>query len=341
MDPVTATATPETPAPPPSSTEFSLRAFREGKPQTPAAPVEDVTPDPEIEADPDLKSEIDKIEPPKPEETPAEKAARTRRHKAAAQQGAKTRLQNDRDRLRRENEDLRRQVAAPTTTRTEPLKNQPPAEARPDPNDPEPVFGEKSLQAFMEKNPDHPDPYAGALSEHNRKVAAWDRRQEIREAAATRQAEDRRAADDRTTAKLRSYATAGAAKHQDYDETVGALDALLGDHPANRIIAEFSAESKAEAEFAYQLGKNLDGLSAALRAGPARLMAFLGATEATVLASAKAAPAPPPITAAPTPHTPVGAGASANAGTNPAARPGTNLSLRELREWEKAHGRRS
>src|SRR5215212_8672223 len=76
---------------------------------TPAV-VADPTPDPDVVADPELAKEIDALEAPTPEETPAEKAARTKRHKASAQKGLVSRLANQRDRERTRATDLEREV---------------------------------------------------------------------------------------------------------------------------------------------------------------------------------------------------------------------------------------
>ena len=70
-------------------------------------------PEPEPEAEPDdddideIKAEADKVEPPKPDETPQERSARTRRNRRKAQKAYATRVTRERDEARAELERLR------------------------------------------------------------------------------------------------------------------------------------------------------------------------------------------------------------------------------------------
>jgi hypothetical protein len=302
--------TAETPATPSTST-FSLADYRASR-ENPApveakpAPVDDA-PDPEVESDPELRQAIDELEAPKPEETPQEKAARTKRHKEAARKGYNTRLANRAareaqraDALQQELETLRRGQPAggpPAAPAHQPA----PKQAETDPTDPEPAFAD-----YAAKHPDDLDPYAGYLRELNR----WDRRQEQRQSdAAKREADQRQQAAD-IGQRIAKRADTGRSVHADYDATIGALGTLLRNVPAaDTLVAQAVADiadEKVGGEVLYRLGKGLDETRGVIT-NPFALTRLIGRLEAAVTATAAPAAAQPVVTAAPTPHTPVGA----------------------------------
>jgi hypothetical protein len=307
--------TAETPATPSTST-FSLADYRASR-ENPApveakpAPVDDA-PDPEVESDPELRQAIDELEAPKPEETPQEKAARTKRHKEAARKGYNTRLANRAareaqraDALQQELETLRRGQPAggpPAAPAHQPA----PKQAETDPTDPEPTF-----EAYAAKHPNDADPYAGFLRELNR----WDRRQEQRQADAVRRdAESRQQAQD-IGARIAKRAETGRSVHADYDVTLGALGALLRNIPAAdqhvaAVVADIEDE-KVAGEVLYRLGKQLDETRKAVTSRDA-LTRLIGRLEAAVTAPATPAAAQPVVTSAPTPHQPTGGSGAAS-----------------------------
>jgi hypothetical protein len=315
----TTTAT-GTPAPTmPVASLSDLSAYREAKsqgitevPNPAATPAVEDAPDPEVEGDPELRKEIDALEAPKAEETPQEKAARTRRHKEAARKGYATRLANKAhsateraERAERELAELRQQgnlqpgsgPAAPQATapvaRTETT----------DPSDPEPT-----LEAFMKAHPDHADPYAGL----QRDLAKWDRRQEARadQAKQSEQQANRSRADAITAFDTHSDPLRRV--HADFDAKVNNL-ILTG--PMATVV--FGA-GELGPRLAYHLASNPD-LHRRIASLPAAAQLLeLGEVKATVSAAAKAAKeTPPPVTAAPAPHTPVGGAALAPATFDP------------------------
>lgn len=284
-----------------------------GATPTPPAPAADETPDPEVEADPDLRTEIDAIEAPKADETPAEKAARTRRNKEAARKGYATRQKNRADRAEAETQSLRQELD--TLRRQPPAGGTPPAAPPPaartpvvDPTDPEPVWHpDESLRAFASKHPDHPDPYAGAMAEHARQVAAWDRRQEQKAASRAAQAETSRRNLTQAVTEFDRHAEPLRATHPDFNAKVDSLTLT----PAMADVIFRAGELGPHV--AYALASDPAEYQRIARLSRGEQYAELGALRATVKArvAAPATPPPSPVTAAPTPHVPVGAGASA------------------------------
>lgn len=344
----TSTATPAAPA------DFSLAAFRKGEmtangePTTPSVyaktAVLDETPDPEVDADPELAQAIDDLEAPTANETPAEKRARTLKHKDAARKGYATRQKNRADRAETNVRDLRarldelerRPLASGDGDARRAPASRPAAQAEHDPTDPEPT-----LESVTAKYPNDPDPY-GRLG---RDQAAWDRRQEQRQAQAEQQSRVAHVRAQQTARRLEAQAEQGRGVHRDYDAKLDALGQLLRGHPADEVIADALAgldDQKIGGELLYRLASKLDDLKAAVRGGQASLLRFVGRLERDITAEAppkKVVPSAPIVSTAPDPHTPVVATTSA-APANPATRAGTELSLRELREYEKAHGSR-
>ena len=334
----------ETPAP--VRAEFTVAAYRKGEitatgesTTTPAVEAKrtppDETADPEVEADPELRAAIDELEAPSATETPAETAARTRKHKDAARRGYHTRLQNKLTRLEQENRDLRqRMIALPAREPERPAGSapRPAVQAESDPRDPEPT-----LDTVLAAYPDDPDPYAKL----QREIAAWDRRQERRADEATRAAEQARGRATEARTRLDRHADHGRGVYRDYDAKLTALGQLLYGHPADEVLADALADiddAKVGGELLYRVASSLDDLKAAVAGGQASLLRFLGRLERDIPAAApKKEPTAPTVTTAPDPHTPVVAAVSTTP-TNPYTRPGSEFSIREARAWAKAHG---
>ena len=347
-----AAETPTAPtAPAGTPAEFTLAAFRKGEmtakgesiqPALPAEtkPAVEEPPDPEVEADPDLRAAIDEIEAPTDNETPAEKGARTRKHKEAARRGYQTRLTNKAARLERENMDLRQRLDQPAP----PASERRPADAAPrpavpvetDPRDPEPT-----LESVTAKYPDDPDPYA----RFQREAAAWDRRQERRQEWAHHQDEQAMARATQARTKLNQHAEHGRGVYRDYDAKLITLGQLLQGHPADEVLADAFAgidDPKVGGELLYRLASKLDDLKTAVSGGQASLLRLIGRLERDITAAAaptKDPPAAPAVSSAPAPHIPVAAAATV-APVDPAKRSGTELSLHEMREWAATHGSR-
>lgn len=171
------------------------------------------------------------------------------------------------------------------------------------PNDPEPT-----LDSFAAAHPDHPDPYAGFL----RAQAAWDRRQEQRASDTTRRESEQRARDEQTRTQMHERAAEARAQFSDYDAVLLGLDQAIGDHPAQDVITRFVARSKVGGQIAYRLGKDVAATVEAIKGGRDALVAHIGAVEASLTAAAPKPGATAPLfTAAPAPHKPVAAAASA------------------------------
>jgi hypothetical protein len=328
------TVTVETPAA--DANTFSLTEYRAGKTSsetnTPAkseavaTPVVDDAPDPEVDADPEFRAAVDDVEKPKDNETPQEKAARTRRNKETARRGWHTRMQNKAARLERENAELRQRAAMPPPppdrTQTPPVSaHQPAVTAETDPNDPEPSFdswaAKHTLDAFVAAHPNHPDPYAAYVAEFNKEWSRWDRRQEQRQADSKRREETQRQQAQRVGATVQAHRDAGSAVHPDFETTLHALGTALKGHPADEVIAVALGDitdPKIGSEVLYRLGKNFDETRAAVQQGERALLRHIGRLEAAITAErAKPASASPVVTSAPPPHTPVGATAQASA----------------------------
>lgn len=298
--------------------EEPAKALPGAPPPAPAAPaaVED-TPDPEVVADPELAKAIDELEAPKPEETPQEKAARTRKNKEAARKGLVSRLANQRDKEReraataeRELAELRRSTPAPAAA---PAAPQPARAAQPvydgtHPDDPEPT-----LDAFGDK----PDPFVAWSAAR----ADWAARREVRKAhVAGRQASLAASADAKRVDQLKAFDThATEIRKTDpgFDARIAPLN-LTGPMCAvifgSGELGPYLADALAKDPVAYQR----------IVALPAQAQFVeLGALKATVQASRKAPAAPEPVTQAPPPPSATAGGAAA-AATIDTTRPGTS-----------------
>lgn len=311
MDPVSATAQPASPVPATVSIgeTSSISAYREARDKgateipNPAAPADaPVVPDPDVEADPELRKAVDELEAPAPEETPQQKAARTKRHKEAAIKRRVTNLAKARDSEKaradaaeRERDDLRRRVSEPAA----PQRQTPPAYDGSDPNDPRPTEDQFASD---------PDPWKA----HTIAEAAWTARKEMRKAQhADRQSSMAAQADERRVSALRAFDTHANELRKtepDFDAAIQHLD-LTG--PMQAVI--FNAGDLGPS-LALALARDPALHARLLHAPPAVQFLELGALKTTVAAKAvkAAAPAPIPVTAAPDPHTPVGGAGSAS-----------------------------
>lgn len=283
--------------------------------------VADATPDPDVESDPELRAEIEKLEPPKPEETPAEKAARTRRHKAAAQKGLVSRLANQRDgartrvnELERELNDLRQRHPAPPTAApaaTPPARAERPAYDGSDPRDPEPT---------LDRFGDSPDPFVAWTAART----DWAARREVRKAQhAGHQASVTAQIERSRVDALRAFDTHAT----ELRKTEPGFDAAI----------EHLTLSPAMQAVIFGSGDLGPHLALALAKDPAahqRMLALpkeaqlieLGALKSTVQARRQASPAAPsPVTQAPPPPSAIASGAAAAASVIDTTKPGTKL----------------
>lgn len=278
----------------------------------PVAPiVDDTTPDPDVEANPELKTEIDALEPPKPEETPAEKAARTKRHKASAQKGLVSRLANQRDRertrasdLERENLELRRRLEPPPPdgtnrpTTTQPARAAQPAYDGRDPKDPEPT-----LDAYG----DQPDPFVAWTAART----DWAARREIRKDQHVRhEASVRTEIQQSRVAALRAFDTHAAALRKTEPGFDAAIEHLTLTPPMQAVIFN---SGEAGPALALALARDPALHQRLLSLPPAAQFVELGAFKATVQARHTAPAAPPPTTQAPPPPSALASGAAAAA----------------------------
>lgn len=288
----------------------------------PVAPIaDDTTPDPDVEASPDLKQEIDALEPPKPEETPAEKAARTKRHKASAQKGLVSRLANQRDKERTRASDLEREVLdlrrrlEPTPPAAQPPP-QPARAAQPafdgsDPADPVPT---------MDQFGDQPDPFVAWTAART----DWAARREIRKDQYARHEASVRATvqQSRVTA-LRAFDTHATELRKTEPGFDAAIEHLTLTPPMQAVI--FGSGETGPA-LALALAKDPALHQRLLSLPPAAQFVELGAFKATVQARHAAPAAPPPTTQAPPPPSALASGAAAASAAIDTTKPGTKLS---------------
>jgi hypothetical protein len=271
----------------------------------PAALVVPVVEEP---VDPELQAAVDAVEAPKAEETPQEKAARTKRNQGIADKAIKTRLAHARDREKeradraeRELTDLRqRQQAPPVALQGQPQPAravQPSGHDGAHPDDPEPT-----LDAFG----DTTDPYV----EWTRARTDWAARREVRRAqVAARDASRAGQAEERRITALRAFDTHAAelrTTEPGFDAAIEHLD-LSG--PMQAVIFGSGALGP---HLALALTKDPVLHARLLTLSPAEQFVELGAFKASVTAARTAAATPPkPVTSAPAPPAQTVGGASA------------------------------
>jgi hypothetical protein len=325
--------TPQPAATMPLGDVSNLDVYREGKAKglteipNPAAkpaadpPVEDA-PDPEVESDPDLRQAIDELEAPKDNETPAEKAARTRRHKEAARKGYATRLQNKAAKLTAENEALRRQIQTRSAPSEQPGGGDPAARptgarpaARPEYDGSHPKDPEPTLDQFGDTN----DPLVEFTRAHNEWTARKaERRIEYRQTQNAKRTE----AQTRFVEDVKSF----DAHANDLRKTDPGFDAKVADLELTRPMwGVITKAGQLGPHIALHLASHPDVHRRLLTLSPAEQLIEMGEIKATVTAvrASKSAPAASSVTAAPAPHQPVGAAASASARFDPSTT--TNL----------------
>jgi hypothetical protein len=287
------------------------------KPAEAAVAVDDD--DPDVKADPELASAIDEIEKPTPEETPAEKAARTRRHKQAAIKQRITKLARARDGEKTRADAAEAELAEWRNGKrthsggTPAALPTPAAKSGDTADDPEPKLADFPLDKFK----DAEDPYQAQAIALAQAHGRWGARQEIKKSdTAARESRQREQADqeERTASEAFNQRAEDAKKRlSDYDAVVAYE--LPSDHPVSPDLFRLVTRSDVGPDVAYHLGKNRDVLARlmASRTGKELLIAF-GEVQAEVKAALKAAEkveAPPQrkVTAAQEPLQPVTAGA--------------------------------
>jgi hypothetical protein len=331
----------------PESTSFDLDAHRAARAKGPAAPVDDATPDPDVEGDPELAAEIDALEKPPAEETPQQKAARTRKYKEAAGKSQKTRYKNQRDEARtqlaereREIEEWRtgkrtHQAPAPAATSAPAAGALKPSTAT---DDPKPTLKDFPLEKFK----DEEDPYEARSAALAEAVARWGTRDEHRKQEEaqreTRQREEAERDEDTAARTFNERVEQAKPRYSDFDAVVGAYT-LPKEHPLSRSLFTLVTRSDVGPDIAYHLGKNRDVLERLMRSRDEdALKEAFYEVRADVKAAMKGnAPATPPkVHPAQEPAQPVNAGAGSGAVLrNPLQDSGTAVDLDEVRAFRK------
>lgn len=347
------TTTTEPPATIPIGQASDLATFREARskglteiPNPAAKPAEKVDEpadvDPEVAADPDLQQAIDELEPPPAEETPAQKAARTKRHKEAGKKSASTRYRNQRDTARTalstaeaELADWRsgkRTYQAPTPSTAAPTTKTETAT-----DDPKPSLKDFPLEKFSTED----DPYAAQQAALAEAVARWGARDEHRKQEATaRETRQREQADQQQRDARVAYdkrADDARARVADFDAVAGSYS-LPPDHPVSPHLYARVMESEVGPDIAYHLGKTPDDLARLMASPTLRALDIaFGEVQATVKAALKAKKdppqAPPKITPAQEPIPPV----NASAGTGVVSRDPKDI--HSVDEWRAQKAR--
>ena len=252
-------------------------------------PVQAVPPPEEGEDDPVIQAEIDKAEPPKPEETPQDRAARTKRNRRKAQAAYATRVTRERDEARQKVTDLEARF---NSRRQPPVE--PPAEPPgstydgTDPKDPAPK-GEQFQN-------DH-DYFKASVAYEVRVQNRIARHEHQQERARTSTVERERAASqdlERRTGVLQNANAEFGKTHSDFDETT--KDVVYGPDIIFGVV-----DLEEPSAVLYHLAKHPEELSEVRRlfeTNPRSAMARLGRLEAGILAARQTPPkpstAPPP-----------------------------------------------
>lgn len=292
----TATVTTQTEQPatiPVEQATLSLKeqiAFnREGKtdvPVTPkAAPVAPVAGDEKV-----AEAEADSAKP----DAELSEAGRKLRTNRLDQRKAKLQTEiTELNELLRVRKELRDHIAAVAPQQQTLAAESRPAAQAIDPRDPEPTY-----EAFVAANPNHVDPYAGFL----RAQGAWDRRQEQRAFAESRQQHEAHGAVQQAVQSYQTRAQELRAQHSDFDAVVQPLLERYAQHPYSPAVAAFLASDADAAKVIYHVAKFKDA-ETTLFSPQSNPLVALGELKATVrgaIAPAKTitqAPAPPSQTA--------------------------------------------
>lgn len=277
--------------------------------------------DPDVAANPELAAEIDTLEAPPSTETPQEKAARTKRHKAAAQRGLVSRLANQRDKERtrattaeRERDELRQRLQTPPVA--SPGQPQPARAAQPPTYDGSHVDDPEPTQAQFENAP---DPWLATERAH----ADWRARKVVRQSNyAAHQASQMGQADQRRTEALRAFDTHAKDVRVEDPGFDAAIEHLELSGPMQAVVF---GSGELGPRIARALAKDPAEHQRILALPPQAQFVELGALKATVHAArAKAAATPEPVTQAPSPPSQT-AGGTAAAASIDTTKPGTAL----------------
>lgn len=266
-------------------------------------------PDPDVAANPELAAEIDTLEAPPSTETPQEKAARTKRHKAAAQRGLVSRLANQRDKERtrattaeRERDELRQRLQTPPVA--QPGQPQPARAAQPPiydgshSDDPEPTEAQFA---------NAPDPWLATERAH----ADWRARKVVRQSNyAAHQASQMGEADQRRTEALRAFDTHAQEVRAEDPGFDAAIEHLELSGPMQAVVF---GSGKLGPRIARALAKDPVEHQRILALSPQAQFVELGAIKATVQATLKHPAAPEPTTQAPPPPSQTAGGTAAAA----------------------------
>jgi hypothetical protein len=344
---------------------FNLSTYRKAKEagtagpdspeyKAPAAKSEPAKAEPaDDDVDPETEKEIEAREQPKDGETPAEKRARTLRHKEAARKAIATRLANQRDAARRERDEAARELeewrsgrrsAQPRDTGgTPPAETPNRAGAEPETTSetrPKPTLKDFPLEKFTQED----DPYAAQQAALSEAVIDWKDEQRASAARDSHRRAQREQEQRQIATKYGEQVTEAKSRLTDFDAVIAALDAAV---PKTALGADLHAlviRSDVGADVAYHLGRNPEALKFLTESQTFHELSIrFGEVQADVKRTRKAAPpaaaAPTKITAAAEPLQPVTAHAATGVSVaNPALR-GTEMSTLEYRRWKRANGR--
>lgn len=321
-------ATSETPATIPIGQAPDLSTYREARdkglteipnPAATATTSADEAPDPEVDADPDLKAAVDALETPAANETPQQRGARTKKHKERAKQSITTRFKHERDAARAELDEWRSGKRAPHSVSQVAPVPQPTVTAGASAetaDDPEPTF-----KAWAAAHPyhaeqygdDHPDPYGEWQAEYQDAKSAWRTRRAESAAAQSRQAQQADQDAKVFTQRFQQAANTLAQASPDYDAVV---DPFLAAHTGTAyepaLLFALSRVSD-PASLLYHLARTpatMDRFIGAARQGREAVLEECGVLR-TELAATRSGAAAPVIKTPPEPHQPGGSGGSA------------------------------
>jgi hypothetical protein len=327
-------------AAPDTSTHIDLDAVRAAR-RAPveAKPAETVEDDPDVVADPDLAAAIDEIEKPADNETPQQKAARTRKYKESASKSQKTRYKNQRDAATTRAEQAEAELAewrAGKRAHQATVTDTPAAE--PSKDDPRPLLKDFPLEKFTDED----DPYEARSAALAEAVARWGARDEHRKQETTARASRQREQDDQDAQALgkafdESFVEART-RVPDFDAVVQA--ARFDRTPRTGDLLDLTMKSDVKADMAYHFAKHPEITNRLLRLPDRESVVLAFAEErASVKAALKATEKPtasPKVTATTEPTQPVGTGTGSGAVLrNPMLDTGTSIDLDEVRAFKR------